>query len=152
MRRNEKEISDRKTLEQIIHIAKVCRLALQAEPVPYLVPLNYGYAEGALYFHSAPTGRKLDLMRQNPRAAFEISLDLGIVEAEQACGWSASFQSVIGHGRIEFLEDPAEKRYGLDTLMAQYAEGEFSYPDATLEKTCVYRLVIEAMTGKQSRV
>lgn len=152
MRRSEKAITDPAELEQIIRAGRICRLALAAEPAPYLVPLNYGYRDGALYFHSAPEGRKIDLMRQNPCVGFEISLDLGVVEGEKACDWSARYRSVLGHGRIEFIEGLEKKRNALDLIMDQYADGEFAFPEASVRRTAIYRLVIEQLTGKQSRV
>ncbi len=152
MRRIENAVTDPVELEKIIRGGSICRLAISAEPVPYLIPLNYGYREGALYFHSALIGRKIDLLRQNPQVAFEISIDLGIVEGEKACDWSARYRSVLGQGRIEFLEEPEEKRRGLDVIMAQYGKGDFSYPEAAVKNTCIYRLVIAEMTGKQSRL
>jgi len=152
MRRSEKAISAPADLEKIIRAGRICRLALAAEPAPYIVPLNFGYLDGSLYFHSAPEGRKLDLMRQQPRVGFEISLDLGIVEGEQACNWSARYRSVLGFGRIEFIDDLEEKRRALDLIMGQYAQGDFTYPEAAVRKTCIYKLMIEQMTGKQSKV
>jgi len=152
MRRNEKAVTDPDELTQILRDGRICRLAITAEPAPYIVPLNYGYRDAVLYFHSALAGRKIELLRQNPRVGFEISLDLGIATGAQACNWGARYRSVIGHGRIKFIERLEEKRRGLDAIMAQYAPGEFTYPDATVNATCVYKLQIVAMTGKQSRV
>lgn len=152
MRRNEKAVTDPAGLEEILRAGKVCRLAIRDEPVPYLVPLNYGYQDGVLYFHSSSEGRKIELLRQSPLVGFEISLDLGVVAGERACHWSTRFRSVIGHGRIEFIGSPEGKRRALDAIMAQYAAGEFSYPDAALNATCTYRLLIAGMSGKQSGV
>jgi nitroimidazol reductase NimA-like FMN-containing flavoprotein (pyridoxamine 5'-phosphate oxidase superfamily) len=150
MRRSEKAITDPNELEKIIRAGRVCRLALAAAPAPYIVPLNFGYQAGALYFHSAPEGRKIDLLRQQPQAGFEISLDLGLVEGNQACNWSARYRSVLGHGRVEFIAGEEEKRRALDLIMAQYAPGEFNYPAAAIRKTTIFRLVIDHLSGKQS--
>jgi uncharacterized protein len=152
MRRSEKAVTDPAELENIIRAGRVCRLALAAEPAPYIVPLNYGYREGVLYFHSAPEGRKIELMRRNPSVGFEISLDLGVVEGEQACNWSTRYRSVLGHGRIEFIEGLEQKRRALEVIMSQYAAGEFTFPETFVGRTLIYRLVIEEMSGKQSRV
>lgn len=151
MRRHEKAVTDPLELAKIIRQGRVCRLALAAEPVPYIVPLNYGYRDGILYFHSAAGGRKIELLWQNPLVGFEIDIDLGIIEGEQACNWGASYRSVIGQGRIEFLSTAEEKRRALDAIMAQYSDGDFDYPAAAIEKTAVYRLVIAEMSGKRSR-
>ncbi len=152
MRRSDKAVMELSDIEEILRAGKVCQLALTADPAPYIVTLNYGYREGALYFHSAPEGRKLDMIRTNPNVGFSIALDLGLIEGEQACNWSNRFRSVVGHGRISFLGSPEEKRRGLDAIMAQYSRGEFSYPDKMLQATSVYKLVIAEMSAKQSRV
>ena len=152
MRRREKAVTAMAGLEQILWQGKVCQLAIPDVPAPYIVSLNYGYRGGVLYFHSAAAGHKLELLHCNPLVGFSVVIDLGIVEGEQACNWGARFRSVVGHGRVEFIEDLESKRTALKLLMAQYGEGEFDFPQQALEETTVFRLVIIEMTGKQSRV
>ncbi len=152
MRRREKAVTDRIALEQILWQGKVCHLAISDLPTPYLVPLNYGYRNGMLYFHSAPQGHKIELLRRQPQVSFSVVIDLGIVEAAAACNWGAKFRSVIGSGRVEFIQGIEEKREALQVLMAQYAEGEFDFPAEAVAETTVFRLVIEQMVGKQSRI
>lgn len=150
MRRSEKAVTDPAELEKIICAGKVCRLALVAEPAPYIVPLNYGYRDNVLYFHCARQGRKIELLQRNPLVGFEIDIDLGIVEGKKSCNWGAHYRSVIGHGRVEFVDALAQKRQALDLIMAQYAEGDFDYPDKAVQGTTVFKLQIEQMTGKQA--
>lgn len=152
MRRNDKEVTELVKVEEILRSGRVCQLAFAAEPAPYIVSLNYGYADGALYFHSAPEGRKMEMIAGHPLAAFNIALDLGIIVGEKACNWTNRFRSVVGHGRIRLLVDPQEKRQGLDIIMAQYSSDKFDYVDKMVSATAVYRLEIAAMTAKQSRV
>ena len=151
MRRHEKEITAQGELEQVLWHGQVCHLALADDPLPYLVPLNYGYQEGALYFHSAPHGHKVDLLQRQQQARFCITIDMGIIEAEQACNWGARFTCVMGSGRIEFIDDPEEKQAALQILMAQYSDQTFTFDAAQVAATRVFRLVIESMSGKQSR-
>lgn len=152
MRRSEKAVTDPQQLEEIIRAGRICRLALAAEPAPYIVPLNYGFAEGVLYFHCAAEGRKIELLQQNPQVGFEIDIDLGLRQGESACHWGARYRCVIGHGRVEFVEGSGAKRRALDLLMAQYAEGEFDYPEKAICETTIFKLVIAEMTGKQAGV
>jgi len=152
MRRSEKAVTDKADRELILTRGRICQLAIQAEPVPYLVSLNYGHHDGALYFHSAPEGRKIELLRRNPRVAFTIVVDGGVIGASQGCSWTNRFQSVVGYGTIMFLEHPADKRFGLDRIMAHYSEDHYAYPDTVVARTLVYKLEIEEMTGKQSRM
>ena len=151
MRRHEKEFSARVELEQVLWQGQVCHLAIPDDPLPYLVPLNYGYQEGALYFHSAPQGRKIDLLQRQLRARFCVTIDMGIIEAEEACNWGARFTSVMGSGRIEFIDDPQKKQAALQILMAQYSDRVFTFAEGQVTATKVFRLVIESMNGKQSR-
>jgi nitroimidazol reductase NimA-like FMN-containing flavoprotein (pyridoxamine 5'-phosphate oxidase superfamily) len=54
MRRAGKEITDRAGIDGILRDARVCRIGLPDEGRPYVVPVCFGYRDGALYFHSAP--------------------------------------------------------------------------------------------------
>ena len=152
MRRSEKEITELAEIEKIFRAGKTCQLAFAAEPVPYLVTLNYGYYDGALYLHAAAAGRKIDLIRKNPHVAFTVALDHGLITGEQACDWSVRFQSIVGSGEITLLESAEEKRQGLDRLMAHYGDEDFSYPDRMIQATAVFKLVIDEMTAKQSNM
>ncbi len=151
MRRHEKEITATGELEQILWQGRFCHLAIADDPLPYLVPLNYGYQDGSLYFHSAPQGRKIELLERHLRARFSVTIDLGIIEAERACSWGARFTSVVGSGRIEFVEDPQAKLSALHILMAQYSDQTFHFEEAHVAATRMFKLVIESMSGKQSR-
>ncbi len=152
MRRSDKAVTELVAIEKILHCGQTCQLAFSADPVPYLVTLNYGYHDGSLYFHAATEGHKIDLIRKSPQVAFTVALDLGLIKGGSACEWSVRFQSVVGSGKISLLEDPAEKRHGLDLFMAQYSDEKFSYPDNMIKATAVFKLEVAEMTAKQSRV
>jgi nitroimidazol reductase NimA-like FMN-containing flavoprotein (pyridoxamine 5'-phosphate oxidase superfamily) len=63
--------------------ATVCHLGLADGGEPYVVPVNFGYANDCLYFHSAQSGHKIDLLKRNPRVCFEIDTDLQILKTEK---------------------------------------------------------------------
>ena len=48
MRRKEKEITDRAEMEAILRRGEICRLAMANDNTPYVVALNYGYADNCL--------------------------------------------------------------------------------------------------------
>ncbi|NQU66052.1 MAG: pyridoxamine 5'-phosphate oxidase family protein [SAR324 cluster bacterium] len=150
MRRKEKEIVDKKSIEKVIRACLVCRLAIIDGDYPYIVPLNFGYSEGVLYFHGALKGKKLSLLQKNNQAAFEFDTRLEIVEGEEACKWSMKFQSVCGFGKVSMIETPQEKKRAVERIMAQYSEQAFELTDKAVSGIAVYKLEIEQMTGKQS--
>ncbi len=151
MRKSEKEITDQTAMEAIIRSSLVCRLGLSDENRPYVVPLCFGYQDMALYFHGAREGKKIDLIRKNPYVCFEFDLNSGLVEAEKACRWGMSYQSVIGSGQATLVDHPEEKKGALKIIMEQYGDGEFSFPDDIIEKTGIIKIDIEEMSGKESR-
>ena len=150
MRLSEREITDQTAMEAIIRSSLVCRLGLSDENRPYIVPLCFGYQDRTLYFHGAREGKKIDLLRKNPYVCFEFDLNSGVKEAEKACKWGMSYQSVIGSGKASLLDDPEEKREALGIIMGQYGDGEFSFSENIIEKTGIIKIDIEEMTGKES--
>ncbi len=152
MRRSEKAVTDLAGLEAILRAGRVCQLAIADQPAPYLVSLNYGYDDRCLYFHSAADGRKISLLQEHPVVSFTVAIDGGVVSAERACNWTNRFQSIVGHGIVTFMTEANDKRRALDLIMAQYGGIQGDYPAAALTATCVYKLEIQAMTGKRSRM
>jgi nitroimidazol reductase NimA-like FMN-containing flavoprotein (pyridoxamine 5'-phosphate oxidase superfamily) len=150
VRRAEREIKDRKTIEQILRRATVCRLGLCDGDRPYVVPLSFGYQDNRLYFHSAPEGRKMEIIRKNPHVCFEMDLDEECVGAEVPCDWTVRYRSVIGFGTAHELEGVEEKRKALDVILVHYSDRDYSYPPGALDKVAVVRVDVESMTGKQA--
>ncbi|MBU1341461.1 MAG: pyridoxamine 5'-phosphate oxidase family protein [Proteobacteria bacterium] len=150
MRRKEKEIINRQDIEKILWGASICRLAMVDGNTPYMVPMNFGYKDGVLYFHSAPEGRKIDLIKINPNVCFEVDQLIRFKKAKLACDWGIIYKSVIGSGKAQLLDTPQEKEAALDIIMSQYSGRKFEYPAKMLEKTIVIKVTIDRMTGKQS--
>lgn len=150
MRRHEREIREETEIHEILEKALVCRLGLYDGRYPYVVPLNYGYRDGRLYFHSAREGRKIDILKNNDRVCIEVDIDSRIVRDDAPCRWAAKYRSVIGFGRARIVDDEAEKKAALDVIMAHYGGQGGEYDEKSLQRTCVIEVVIENTTGKQS--
>ena len=150
MRRGEREITSREEIDEIIRSCKVCRLGLWDGQEPYIVPLCFGYDGKLLYFHGAPEGRKIDILRENPRVCFEFDAVDGILESDEGCRCGVRYKSVIGYGKAVIVDGTFAKRESLRVLMAQYSDKVFSFPDDAIERTCIIRVDIEQLTGKKS--
>ncbi|UCF43227.1 MAG: pyridoxamine 5'-phosphate oxidase family protein [Planctomycetota bacterium] len=150
MRRKDKQINDLSTIEEIISTAAVCRLGLCQNSQPYIVPLCFGYKDGALYFHSARKGKKLDMLRKNNNVCFEIDVEHELVKAEEACDYGMKYRSVIGFGKAVIIDKTELKREALDTIMTNYSTGPFEYSEQVIERTLIIKVEIEAMTAKKS--
>ncbi len=150
MHRPEKEITEQKMLEEILAGGRELHLAMQDGDRPYLLPLNYGYADGCLYFHCARNGKKLDCLRANPQVAFSVSEVVNRIGGELPCQWSTRFRSVVGHGTAEIIDEREAKIAGYDVIMRQFGGPVGSYKEKNLEKSLVVKISIVQMTGKQS--
>ena len=148
MRRKDKLVEDQAELVRLLKSVEVCRIAIHDQPYPYLIPVNFGYHDNALYFHSAAVGKKLDLLKQNPHVCFEVEQDLELVKAEKACDWSYRFKSIIGFGKAQILTDADEKQKALEVIMRHYNSSDFAFGEAVLKKVALVRIDIDSMTGK----
>lgn len=150
MRREDKEITEQYIMDEIMKKARVCHLAVSYKDMPYIIPMSFGYANGVLYFHSAPEGLKLSILRENPQACFEVEVDTQVVPGKLGCDWTMHYQSVIGFGEVQFIEEYEEKRQALQMIMQQYSDQETLYRDETLSKITLFKLNVNTMTGKKS--
>ena len=151
---NEREITDFDTIDRVLNSSRVCRIALMNGEHPYIIPMCFGYdLEGGkleLYFRCEEKGKKLDLIKQNNNAAFEIDKLYDIVKREEFYGFSApSFHSITGTGEIEVITG-IEKITGLEFIMKKY--GEFTdnakLPEQVLNSIAVLKLTADEFCCK----
>lgn len=151
LRKKEREIKDRKLIDDIIRRCQVCRLAMCDDGQPYIVPLNFGYDGSNLYFHCAPEGKKIDIIKRNNRVGFEFEILHEIVKADKACDWGARYESVIGSGKAEIVEDVETKRIALACIMRQYGSEARDFPEDIMKKTMSIRVRILEISGKAKK-
>ena len=127
MRRKDREVADLEGQLAILEQCPVCRVAINdpASGVPYLVPLNFGMAAGpqslTLYFHCAPVGTKLDLLRADPNVSFEADCPGTVSGGATSCTYGMNYQSVIGRGTVRFVEG-GEKLTALQAHLAAWVD------------------------------
>ena len=151
MRRSDREVTQLDEIAAIMKRCDVCRIALNQDGYPYIVPLNFGMTvqgqQIELYFHGALEGTKFDLMKKDSRASFEMDCGHRLVMETKTGNCTMEYWSVIGQGHMEILPDE-EKEDGLRILMEHYHQEDFSYNRAVVPKTTVFKLVVEKVTGK----
>lgn len=153
MRRKDREITDFNEIVEIIKKCDACRLAFNDGDYPYIVPLNFGLnvvdgKQVELYFHCASEGTKLDLIRKDNRTTFEMDCNHNFILYEERMSCTMGYESVIGHGTIEFIDDE-HKFEALKILMNQYHAEDFKFNTAMMKVTTVFKLVVSDMTGKR---
>jgi hypothetical protein len=148
MRHPKREIQDKAKVEELLKGCTTMQLALWDGDMPYAVTVNFGYADNAVYFHSAMDGRKMDCIRKNGLAAFISVVESELIRAEDGCGYTTHFTSITGCGRATVLEDPADKAAGLDVILAQHDGPTGGYPEKVLSRTAVVRIDLDELVGK----
>ena len=150
--KRERQITDETQIRNILDSAKVLHLGLSVKDEPYVVPMNYGYTmeDGklTLYLHSAVQGKKLDMIRENPRVFFEMDCDRVPFEGKVACQYGLSYSSVMGRGTARIVEDVEEKKAAMSILMKTQTEKDFSFEDRLVSIVAVIRIDVAEYTAK----
>ncbi|MCI9093098.1 MAG: pyridoxamine 5'-phosphate oxidase family protein [Coprobacillus sp.] len=152
MRRKDREITDFNEMIEIIKKCDVCRIVMNDEGFPYIVPLNFGLeVQGEqvyLYFHCAMKGKKLDLIAKDNRITFEMDCDHNFILYEERMSCTMGYASVIGHGTMEIVPDE-DKYKALKILMRQYHAEDFQFNTDMIKVTTVMKLTVIDMIGKR---
>ena len=152
MTKRERQITDEGQIQAILDTAKVLRLGLAVDNEPYVVPMNYGYTmengKLVLYLHSAVQGKKLDMIRANPKVFFELDCDLVPFEGEKPCQYGLSYSSVMGRGTARLVEDVEEKIQAMTILMKTQTGKDLSFNEKLVSIVTVIRIDVAEYTAK----
>jgi len=151
MLKKDREITDPAAVEEALGQARICHIGLYDGEYPYVVPVNFGYEDGRLYFHSSAKaeGKKLTLIARDPKVCFEAVAQAEVREGERPCDWTTHYVSVIGYGTARVLESDEEKLHGLKVIMRSHGGPEDGFRTEVLKKTAVVEIAVKSMTGKR---
>lgn len=151
MRRRDKEVTDIKEIENNIRRISICRLGLSVNDIPYIVPMNFGYKDNCLYFHSAKVGKKLDMLNENINVCFEMDCDNELIKSEKSSKWGMKYFSIIGFGKAQIVDEFEAKKEALKIIMSHYTERtSFEYNEKAIDAVTIIKVNISKMSGKKS--
>ena len=145
MRRSDREVTDAAFFRDVLEKSPILTVAFNAGEYPYCVPLNFVERGGALYFHCAPEGFKLDCLARDPHVHFN-AYDSLEVNSEKA---TVYFRSVSGTGIASIVQDDVLKNEVLVALMEKYCGKSEIPPFKKPGKTLVVKIAVTSLTGKQ---
>jgi nitroimidazol reductase NimA-like FMN-containing flavoprotein (pyridoxamine 5'-phosphate oxidase superfamily) len=152
MTKRELQITDEAGIRHILDEAKVLYLSMCDGDEPYVVPMNYGYCleDGKLviYLHSAVQGKKLDIIRANPKVFFAMDCDRQPFAGQVACQYGLSYSSLMGRGNARIIEDVEEKNKAMSILMQTQTGKEFSFNERLVSIVAVIRIDVAEFTAK----
>lgn len=149
MRRKSRERGEEFALAVLKHCPYATFATVNEDGSPYCVPVSPVYCEGAVYFHCAPEGHKLDNIRNHPQVC--LCCAVGVVDVPEH--FTTKYQSCVIFGRAELVEKEEEKIMALRKLCEKHAAsnlGQFETEvNKSLPRTAVCKITIERITGKQ---
>jgi len=120
---------------------------------PYGIPINYVWDGGdLLYVHCAPDGRKLRLLRENPKVSFCI---VGSVKL-QSTRFTTVYESVVMKGTAELVETDEERwqaiRLILRKLAPEHIEEGIRQSQRSFGRVAIVRIRVSEFSGKCKRM
>ena len=153
MTRRERQVTEPEEIRKILDKCKILHLGLVDEDEPYIVPMNYGYTmEGddlTLYMHCAVKGRKLDIIRKNPKVFFQMECDVEPFEGRVACQYGTTNSSVMGRGVAEIVENVEEKKTALSVFMKSQTGKDFTFDDRMVSIVTIIKVRALGYTAKR---
>ncbi len=116
---------------------------------PYCIPLSLVRVRDELYFHCAMEGRKLELMRANPKVC--VSFVSSNVAAKDK--FTTYFKSAVVVGTAYEVTEDSAKIEALRALCQKLTPANMEHFDQAIEKslgrTGVWGIHMEQVTGKE---
>jgi nitroimidazol reductase NimA-like FMN-containing flavoprotein (pyridoxamine 5'-phosphate oxidase superfamily) len=139
-------------MEAVLRAGVWGALGLCSEGKPYVVPLNYAYADGKILFHCALEGMKLDMIRANPQVCFTVARQTG-TPSEHPGGkpCEVDSDSVICYGRARIVEDAAERAPILNTFNRAFRPDAEDLPMERVRRCGAVEITVTEMTGRRER-
>lgn len=138
-------------MEKIIIKCDVCSLSMvDQNNEPYVIPMNFGYAEDTVYFHAARAGKKIDILKKNPKVCISFSTDheLYYVNEEVGCSWGMKYRSILVYGKVEMIDDYDERVRALEIIMANYSDRDFKFNKPAVLDVQPFKVKLEKMEGR----
>ena len=152
------EIKSKEKIIEFLNQQETGRVSsIDKDGFPQIIPMNFVYANDAIYMHSHPRGEKLENISKNPNVGFEVDQSLEFLPSYFTSPTDASqadtlYISVVIKGKASLVSDPKEKARALNDLMKKYQpEGGYEKltPDMeVVEEVAIIKVVPITMRGK----
>ena len=152
------EIKSKEKIIEFLGSQQTGRIAsIDENGFPQIIPMNFVFINDTVYMHSHIRGEKLDNIRRNQKAGFEVDRSLEFLPSYFSDPTDASladtlYISVVIKGNASIVSNKEEKTIALNGLMKKYQpEGGYEpiKPDMDVLKGVeVIKIVPESLTGK----
>ena len=148
MRKKERERDAAFALEVLRDCEYATLATTNPDGTPYCVPISQAVLEGAIYFHCATAGHKLDNIAHQATVCISGVRHTRLLPED----YTTEYESAVATGRCEIVTDEDEKIAALRAISEKYAQSHIGDFEARLAKwlhvTVVCKINVERITGK----
>lgn len=163
VRYKQRECTDTDKINQFLLETRIGVIGLVGGEYPYIVPVNYVWYHGSIYFHGMGSGKKVELLALDPLVSFTVFEEYGTVTDPVPCHADTSYMSVMIFGKSEKVSKSEEMAAALQMMLNKYMPQYYNSPlkDTFIEKyrssidgnaVAVYRITPHEMTAKENVV
>ena len=160
VRRHDRAVEDEAWIRAMLHRVPIGALATMHDGQPFINSNLFVYDEDEhrIYMHTARVGRTQANVEREQAVCFSISEMGRLLPADEALHFSVEYAGVTVFGAASIIREPQEAGHALQCLLDKYAPhlkpGRDYRPvvDVELAQTTVYRIDIEAWSGKKKQV
>ena len=137
------------------HVGRISTIDVNG--YPQIIPMNFVFLNDTVYMHSHTKGEKIENLKRNDKAGFEVDRELEFLPSYFEDPTDASladtlYISVVIKGSAMLVEDREEKTLALNGLMEKYQpEGRYDpiKPDMkVLDAVAVIKIIPKTLHGK----
>ena len=135
---------NKKELLDLLERQVIGRLGCHSAGETYIVPVNYVYKNNAIYAHSG-NGKKIDMMRANPKVCFQIDEIRDTFQWKSAILWG-NFVELAGEERQQAMQGIIHRIMPLTNRPSE--ETSHGIPVEKHASLVVYKIDLTEATGR----
>lgn len=119
----QRNCEDQEKINQFLANSRSGTIGIGGDEYPYVVPLNYVWVDGCIYFHGMGSGKTVRLLAEHKRVSFTVYREHGTVTDPVPCHADTSYFSVMLFGEVEKVVDHEEAAHALQVLLEKFMPG-----------------------------
>ena len=157
----QRDCKDKEKIEKFLKKTRTGVIGMNGDHYPYAVPVNFVWYDGSIYFHGMGSGKKVDILLEEPPVCFTVYEEFGTVTDPMPCHADTSYMSVMLFGKIEKIVDFEEAASALWKIVEKFMPGYYNKPlsasfienyKSSLDgnQVAVFKLTPEDVTAKEN--
>ena len=143
MRKASREMSAEWAMDVLDKAPYITVSMTDGEGEPYGLPLSLARTdEKTFYFHGAMEGKKLDILRKNPRVCLSAVTRCNPLVGPKDGSFTLEFNSAVAFGTAELVEDEAEKISALRAICERFLPQHMDAFDVAVARSIAHTAVV----------